>query len=140
VIVAEVMRTPPVCVPPLTTVAEAAKRMRDEVVGCVVVRDGAGLQGILTDRDLAVRVLAHCCGPATKVADVMSTPVMAIRDDCEVQHAYQAFRRHHVRRLPVLHRDEPVGVLFLDDLLRCTAQEMTDLVCVVARCALKERS
>ena len=72
--VSDLMISPPVTVPPDSTAAAAARLMADRAIGCVLVADSRALLGVLTDRDLVVRVLADGADADTSVARLMSTP------------------------------------------------------------------
>jgi CBS domain-containing protein len=101
------------------TALDVARRMEKEKVGSVVVvRDGTPL-GIVTDRDLVVRVLAHGLAPAsTPVQAVMSSPVHGIPEHADRHEAATMMRERQVRRLPLLDRGGKVtGIVTLEDLL-----------------------
>ncbi|MFH8384663.1 CBS domain-containing protein [Kitasatospora sp. NPDC018058] len=132
------MTTPPVTVGLGTTAFEAALVMEREAVGCVLVIDRGRLLGILTDRDLTVRGLAHGPHPAQPVTDLMTTPVTTVEADDDLDTAYRVFRNADVRRLPVLDQGRPVGMLTVDDLLRDVVQRLFDLLVPVSHSALRE--
>ncbi|MEV7186399.1 CBS domain-containing protein [Kitasatospora sp. NPDC093102] len=135
----DLMTTPPVTVGPATTAFEAAVRMAEEAVGCVLVTEDGRLLGILTDRDLTVRGLAHGGNPGRPVVDLMTVPVVTVDADDDVDAAYRTFRSTGVRRLPVVvDGDRPVGMLTVDDLLRDVVQRLLDLLVPVSRSALRE--
>ncbi|MGW7101854.1 CBS domain-containing protein [Streptomyces sp. NPDC054883] len=114
----EVMTGKPVTVEKLTSLAEAARVMRDADIGDVLVVDGGRLHGILTDRDLVIRAMAEDRDPAeTTVQAVCSTEPVTIKPDDGVDRASDLMRRHALRRLPVQTADgELVGVVTLGDL------------------------
>lgn len=96
-----------------TPVTEAAKILRDEDVGSLpVVKDGR-VSGMVTDRDLAIRVLADGRDPgSTRVADVVSGDPVTVRPDQDLDEALRLMARHQVRRLPVVEDgDRLVGIL-----------------------------
>ncbi|MFF0217634.1 CBS domain-containing protein [Streptomyces vinaceus] len=114
----EVMTGNPVTVEQLTTLAEAARVMRDAGIGDVLVVDQGRLRGILTDRDIVVRALAEGRDPAeTDVRAICSTDPLTVRPDDSVDQAVDLMRRHALRRLPVQADDgELVGIVTLGDL------------------------
>ncbi|MFE6834834.1 CBS domain-containing protein [Streptomyces sp. NPDC057705] len=114
----EVMTKNPVTVDKLTSLAEAARVMRDADIGDVLVVDGGRLCGILTDRDLVVRAMAESRDPAeTTVQAVSSSAPVTVRPDDKVDHAVDLMRRKALRRLPVQTEDgDLVGVVTLGDL------------------------
>jgi CBS domain-containing protein len=119
---------------PEMPVQHAAERMAEEGVGCLVVvgQDGT-LAGMVTDRDLAVRVLAAGLDPRrTPVSRAMTPDPVTIPHAAEIEEAARLMRDHRVRRLPVLDVDgRVVGVLSLDDLLATAGSELSDLCVVV---------
>ncbi|WP_230211148.1 CBS domain-containing protein [Streptomyces kaniharaensis] len=133
------MTAPPVTVGPTATAFEAALRMEQEAIGCVLVTDRDGqLCGILTDRDLTLRGLAHGVDYGRLVADLMTAPVTTVGADDDLDTAYRTFRSAGVRRLPVLDDGRPIGMLTVDDLLRDVVQRLFDLLIPVSRSVLRE--
>ncbi|WP_327418945.1 CBS domain-containing protein [Streptomyces sp. NBC_01233] len=114
----EVMTKNPVTVEKLTSLAEAARVMRDADIGDVLVVDGGRLCGILTDRDLVVRAMAGNRDPGeTTVQAVFSSAPVTVRPDDKVDHALDLMRRNALRRLPVQTQEgDLVGVVTLGDL------------------------
>ncbi len=103
---------------PDTSVREAAQRMRSMDVGSLPVCDGRTLLGMVTDRDLAIRVLAEGRDAnATTVQDAMTTGIAYAFEDDDVQRAADIMKQHQIRRLPVLDRDKHlVGIVALGDI------------------------
>ncbi|GIH17820.1 CBS domain-containing protein [Rugosimonospora africana] len=115
--VGEVMTPHPVTVSPDTTIAAAARWMRDTDIGDVIVQDETELYGILTDRDIVVRAVADDRVPALcTVGEVCTTGMTAIGPDAPVELAMELMREHAVRRLPVCVDGRAVGVVTLGDL------------------------
>ncbi|MFB0629633.1 CBS domain-containing protein [Streptomyces sp. AB3(2024)] len=114
----EVMTGNPVTVDRQTSLAEAARVMRDASIGDVLVLDGGRLRGIVTDRDIVVRALAEERSPAdTTVGAICSTEPVTIGRDELVDRAVEVMRRHALRRLPVVGEDGGlVGIVTLGDL------------------------
>jgi CBS domain-containing protein len=117
-------------------VREAARRMRERRVGAlVVVDDGHRPVGVLTDRDLALRVLAEQRDPeSTRVADVMTPHPVVIGEDTTTEAALALMKRHApaFRRAPVVDRGgRLVGVLTVDDALRRIAAELAAIESVI---------
>jgi signal-transduction protein with cAMP-binding, CBS, and nucleotidyltransferase domain len=111
-------------------VLEAAERMASESAGCLVVVDADGRAiGMLTDRDLALRVVARPGAiDALRVGDVMSRPLVSIGLADPLRQALERMEKRGVRRIPVLDGDErPVGLIALDDLLHRLGIELHDL-------------
>lgn len=102
---------------PGATVREVAELMRERNVGSVVlVADGAPV-GFVTDRDLAVSVLADGRDAADKAEAHASSPVVTGSPGMEVEEAAALMVNHGVRRLPVLDGDRLTGIVTLDDLV-----------------------
>jgi CBS domain-containing protein len=101
-------------------VAYAAKMMRDEDVGLAPIVDGDRLVGTLTDRDIAVRVVAEGRDPqSTTVRDVASTDLVTVDPAQDLDEALRLMAQHQVRRLPVVEEDgRLVGVLAQADIAR----------------------
>lgn len=124
---------------PDESVRSAALLMREHHVGSLVVVDESGGKripaGILTDRDIAVGVVALGLDPeATLVDAVMSPEVVVEREDAGVAETVALMRRKGLRRLPVVDRTGSlVGLVSADDLLELLAEELTGLASMVAR-------
>jgi CBS domain-containing protein len=112
------MTTGLVAVPATATVLDAAVEMRDRDIGDVVVVDEGRLLGLLTDRDIAVRVVAAGRNPAlTPVGDVCSRDDIAtVSPEDRVTRVVAVMRERAVRRLPVMQDGQPVGIVSLGDL------------------------
>jgi CBS domain-containing protein len=95
------------------TVVYAAKMMRDEDVGIAPIVEGDRLVGVLTDRDIAVRVVAEGRDPEqVKVTEVASRDVVTLDPQQDLDEALRLMARHQVRRLPVVEEDgRLVGVV-----------------------------
>lgn len=125
--VREIMHKGVECVAPDTPVEMLAKRMLDEDIGAVPVRQGIQVVGIVTDRDIALRAVASGRNLAKLTAsDVMSRDVKFCRESEEVTDAVRLMESRHIRRLPVLDRqDELVGILSLGDISGAMSRDMT---------------
>ncbi|MCP3919775.1 MAG: CBS domain-containing protein [bacterium] len=119
---------------PETTIREAARRMRDDHIGCLLVVDGDEKPvGLVTDRDLALRALGASKDPEAPVSECMSKNVRTLTATSSIPEATRLMRRHLIRRLPIVDEsDKLVGILTADDLtqhlvndLRWTAETLT---------------
>jgi CBS domain-containing protein len=113
------MMTPnPQALPESTTAREAAEEMRANDIGDVIVTDeNGGIAGILTDRDLVVRVIAEGRDPrATRIGDIASRDLAAVAPDDPVDRAVQIMREKAIRRLPVVEKGKVVGIVSIGDL------------------------
>ncbi len=108
----QAMTRDPQSIAPLTPVSEAARLMRSQGVGSVPVVDDGRLVGMVTDRDIALRLVAEGKdAQATPVAEVASAEIVTVRPEQELDSALQLMAQHQVRRLPVVENDRLVGIV-----------------------------
>jgi signal-transduction protein with cAMP-binding, CBS, and nucleotidyltransferase domain len=107
----------PVTVSEDTPVQRVAEIMNAEVVGAVVVTRDDVPVGIVTDRDLAVRVVGRWGSPADLVGRVMSPDVVTLDANADDFDALAIFEQHDFRRLPLVEHGKLVGLIALDDLV-----------------------
>ena len=115
----EIMTREVEIVHPDESVEDAAQKMRFRDVGFLPVCDGDQLIGVLTDRDITIRVTAEGIDPRKSLSkDWVTTPVVYCFDDQDVEEAAQLMEEHQIRRLVILHRDDMrlAGVVSLGDL------------------------
>jgi len=115
---------------PEESAAAVARRMRDRSLGTVVVIDEERRpMGIVSDRDVTVRVVAAGGDPAkTPVRDVMTAMPTAVLRDTSIEAALGEMRLGRMRRLPVVDGlGKLIGIVTLDDLLRFLAQELGEV-------------
>jgi CBS domain-containing protein len=112
----EVMTQTVVTCDPASSVQDVAALMRERNVGSVVlVRDGQPV-GVVTDRDLAVSVLADGRSATDHAIDHASAPVVAGEPGMDVEAAAELMVRHRIRRLPIVDDGRLTGIVTLDDL------------------------
>jgi CBS domain-containing protein len=115
--VADVMTSNPATIERQDSVAEAARRMAAKDAGDVIVLDNGTVCGILTDRDIAVRLVAQDKPGSTPVAEIVSdADVLTVKPDTALDRAIQLLRTKAVRRLPVVQNGRAVGIVSLGDL------------------------
>jgi CBS domain-containing protein len=115
--VRETMTADPRSIAPADPIVEAARLMRDEDIGSLPVTDEGKLVGMLTDRDIAVRVIAEGMSPeSTTVGEVFSRDPVAAEPDQDLDEALHLMAQHQVRRLPVVEKDRLVGILAQADI------------------------
>jgi len=113
----EVMTPDPVCLDKNAPVRDAARAMRDENIGNVIITAGDRVFGILTDRDIVVRCVAEESDiEACTCGKVCSADVATIEPGASLEEAIQLMREHAIRRLIVTEGERPVGILSLGDL------------------------
>ncbi|TCK03452.1 CBS domain-containing protein [Phorcysia thermohydrogeniphila] len=121
-----------VTIEPEDTVMLAAQRMRDKMVGSLVVLDGDKPAGIITDRDIAIRVVGAGKDPTTQVREVMTKDPITIRDDASFFDLTKAFRDAAVRRLIVVDKEgKLVGLISIDDVLELLTTEFANLITAI---------
>jgi len=107
------------------TVEQAARIMRDQGVGCLIVRDAKHATGIVTDRDLVVRVLARGISAAEPVGRFVTYDPITVSLREGVESAIERMRRHGVRRLPIVDENgDFAGIVTADDLLTLLGAEL----------------
>jgi len=127
------------------SVAAAAKLMRENHVGCLVVTDEDNGKrvpvGMLTDRDITVGVVAPGLDADTiLVGDVMSGELLSVQEDAGIAETVELMRVRGIRRLPVTDSDGAlVGLIAADDILSLLAEEIAGIAGMVAREEKRER-
>jgi CBS domain-containing protein len=116
--IAEVMTSDVQTVKPDQTIREAASFMLQSDAGSIPVCDGERLQGMLTDRDIAVRAVAEGMSPDTPVTQIMTSDVLYAFEDEDVEDVAAKMSEAQVRRMPVVSRDDKrlVGIVSIGDL------------------------
>jgi CBS domain-containing protein len=135
-LVKDVMSSPVVTIAEDATINRAAGLMDKDDLGCIIVTDKEGKPlGILTERDLVVRVLAKNVLPDTvKAKDVMTSPLITIEPDAAINDAARRMSRLNIRRLGVVYKGQLVGLLSSKDVLGV----MPELVEIIQERALIE--
>jgi len=118
-----------IAVAPDAAVDEVARLMRARHVGAVLVVDDGRPVGIVTDRDLVVRLLADGWTPSAPVRAVMTRELVVAQVEDDIDHAFFTMRRYGIRRLPIVDGGGTlVGMVALDDLLVLLGGEVSSLV------------
>jgi CBS domain-containing protein len=132
---------------PSLALSEAARLMRARHVGCLVVVEETAVGenlvvGILTDRDIAMSVVAaDRDAHALRIGDVMTRDVVSAREHDSLLDLLAAMRRRKVRRVPVTDpRDLLVGIVSLDDVLAVLAEQMQAVAAAVTAATSHERT
>jgi CBS domain-containing protein len=113
----DIMSSAPVCMASTETVSAVAKAMKEHGVGTVLVLADGQISGLVTDRDIAVRVLAENRDPVTTLAgEICSSEVAVLSPDDGVEQAERLIRERAIRRIPVLQDGIPVGMVSIGDL------------------------
>lgn len=122
-------------IPATATVVATAERMRERGVDSLVVVGARGKAiGLVTDRDLALRVAAARLDPKrTRVRKVMSAPLVAATADESNEGILARMERHGVRHIPVLDAGKVARIVTFDELLLELGEEIADLGHAVRR-------
>ncbi len=122
--VREVMTKNPVTLEGSARVVEAAQAMREHNIGDIVVRKNGKLCGILTDRDIALRVVGEGLDPkVTNVEAICSYELTTVSPEQSTSDAVRLMRKNAVRRLPVVEDSKVLGIVSLGDLAQALDRE-----------------
>lgn len=112
------MTKDPLTLSDTAVVAEAARAMRDSDIGVVLINNGSDeLEGLLTDRDIVVRVIADGQDPQrTEVRRILSKPEHRLTPDDSIDSAVKMMSEGNIRRIPVVENNRCVGIVSLGDL------------------------
>ena len=108
------------------SVNEAAKMMEDAKVGAVIVMENNTPVGIVTDRDFAVKIVAHAYQITTPVKQIMSSPLIATSPEETVMMAADLMYTRDIRKLPVIDNDKVIGMITATDLVNQLAISTED--------------
>jgi uncharacterized protein (DUF2267 family)/CBS domain-containing protein len=122
------------------SVHDAARAMESNHVGVIIVQDKRHVSGIVTDRDLAIRVIGYELDPKqTTLAEVMSTDVATLPITAAEAEAVELMQRRHIRRIPLVEGDRIVGLVTVDDLILEGGTSLEDIAKII-RAQLAEPS
>ena len=111
-------------VEPQAAVLDAIRVMAEQQVGALLVMKGASLEGIVSERDYARKVILRGRSSAdTPVRDIMSSPVLTVSLDTTVQQCMQLMTERRVRHLPVVEAGRVIGVVSIGDLVKAVIAE-----------------
>lgn len=122
-------RKPLIKVSPDTPITEACHLMEQNNVGSLVAEKDGKLCGIVTDRDIALRVTGAGKDPQTTlVKEIMTPDPIRISVDKHLHHLTAVMHAYHVRRVPIVNGyDNTLGIVTLDDLVAQLGDEMSDI-------------
>ena len=126
--VKDLMKTPVVTIDVNTSITDASKMMEDTDVGAIIITENNTPIGIITDRDFAVKVVAHAYNPTTTVKMIMSSPLLSIGPDETVRMVADLMNTRGIRKLPVIEDDKVIGIITASDLVKqfavCTSDDL----------------
>jgi uncharacterized protein (DUF2267 family) len=115
-----------------SSVIESARAIEHNNIGAVIVQSDGRIVGLVTDRDLAVRVLGRGLDPeATTLGEVMTTPVVTLAPADSQNDAIRLMQQRNIRRIPLVENERVVGIVTLDDLLLDESAPLDRLAAVV---------
>jgi CBS domain-containing protein len=132
----DIMTRDPACVRTSDTVLDAAKRMAELSVGAMpICGEDNQLKGMLTDRDIVVKVLAEGKDPrAIRAGDLMQGEAVTIGADDDANEIFRTMSQYQVRRLPVIDGHDLVGIVAQADVARALDNpQVGDLVDAISR-------
>jgi len=128
----ELAREDPIAATRKASIGEVASLMADHKVGSVVVEEDRRPVGIVTDRDITIKLTAEGRDPEHVTAEeVMSQDVVTIDRDAGVFDLVTLMAEHEVRRVPVVDGDDLYGIITLDDVDRLLSDEQQKLAAVI---------
>ena len=129
--VADVMTKSVISVDASMTVNGAAKMMEDAKVGAVIVMENNTPIGIVTDRDFAIKIVAHAYQITTPVKQIMSSPLFSISSDESVRTSADLMNDRGIRKLPVMDNENVVGIITATDIVNllavCVEEDVRDM-------------
>jgi CBS domain-containing protein len=114
--IAEVMTQGVVTAESGDSLQHVGELMRDRNVGSVVICDAGRPVGVITDRDLALAVVADRIEPGSSAGDHASRPIVTGEVEMDIEEAVAIMIQHRIRRLPVTQGEGLVGIVTIDDL------------------------
>ena len=125
----EIMTLQPTTIGPEASVLEAAQRLQEARVGCLLVVKDDVLEGVLTDRDIVVRCLAsgHNAG-SCRVSSHMTQPVVTAPHTMDVLEAAHLMTEHSIKRVPITEHGRLVGVVSSSDVAAAIDRPVHDLL------------
>jgi CBS domain-containing protein len=120
----QVVKVSPDCV-----IAEACFLMEQNNVGCLIAEQEGKLRGIVTDRDIALKVAGAQRDPrTTRVGDIMTHDPIRISVNSDLHHLTALMHAYHVRRVPIVDgADTTLGIVTMDDLIALLGDEMSEI-------------
>jgi len=118
VYVKEIMRSDVKTARPDSSVREVVGKMDRLDIGSIIIVQGRRPIGIITERDVLRKVVEHCLDPSLcKAKDIMTTPIVTAEENLSVEEAARMMATRKIKRIPIVRKDELVGIVTLTDLL-----------------------
>jgi CBS domain-containing protein len=114
---------------PESTVFEALQRMAEKDVGCLVVMQEGRVVGIISERDYARKiVLKGKFSKDVKVSEIMTSEVVGIDPDEDIERCMELMTYHRTRHLPVFENDRLVGLISVGDIVKGIIEKQDDII------------
>jgi CBS domain-containing protein len=128
----EIMTTEVKTVSPKSTIQEAAKLMSNFRIGCLLVAEKKALVGIITETDIMREVVSKNMLPSkVKVEQFMTKEVIVVGPDTELEDAADAMTEKKVKRLPVIYKNQLVGIVSAVDIVAAEPRLMEQIAKIV---------
>jgi len=123
------------------SVEEAGRLMRSHHVGDLIVTEDERVVGILTDRDIVVKVIVHNIEPnRLTVGDIMNKDVLILPYKCNILTCLRKMREKGVRRVPLVNdANRLIGIISTDDIVRCLSEQLQELSELIKQEQYRER-
>lgn len=119
VAIKDMMTRSPIIISPKATVQDAAKEMKAEGIGSLIVLDSGKPIGIITESDILKKIVAPAKDPSkTMVDDIMTSPIITVKPDTSIEEAIKVMGELSIRRLPVVDHEKLVGMVTEKDILQ----------------------
>lgn len=124
---------------PDTNITKVCRLMKQNDIGCLVVEKDGEICGIVTDRDIALRVAGARKDPQkTLVKEIMTADPIRISVDKDLRQLTLLMHAHHVRRMPIVNGfDRTLGIVTFDDLIAQVSNEMSEMGKTISSCHRK---
>jgi CBS domain-containing protein len=117
--VGDAMTMNPITISSSKTLRDAAKMMKDDHVGSLLVKENDQIIGIITERDIVKKAVAAIGNPSLrKIKEIMATDLVTTTPDEDIFEALRIMRDYNFRHLPVKHEGKIVGLVTLKDILK----------------------
>ena len=104
-----------------TSIQDAAKKMTDAGIGCVIVKSDGKSVGILTERDFVTKVASEGLPLFTDVSEIMSSPLITIPSDDTIWEASEQMKNKQIHKLPVIENEQVVGIITTTDIIKISS-------------------
>ena len=119
--VSQVMNKDVITVDKSTSLQDAAQKMKESKVGCVIVTEDSKPIGIVTERDFVIKVAAEGRPLFTEISEVMTSPLITIDPEETIWEASEMMKEKKIHKLPAKEDDKIVGIVTTTDIVRISS-------------------